>query len=152
MIAGCKNSHIPESVTSLETYCFRGCSSLTSVTIPNSVKILGHFCFSDCSSLKSITMLPPTPPAAGADIFDGTPLKAVYVADEEAKKRYKVEKPWNAYEIIALNNGIENAQMGENVAGMTGYYDLNGRRIGGKQSGLVIVRYSDGSTRKMMVK
>ena len=80
------------------------------------------------------------------------PLKAVYVADEEAKKRYKVEKPWNAYEIIALNNGIENAQMGENVAGMTGYYDLNGRRIGGKQGGPVIVRYSDGSTRKMMVK
>ena len=42
--------------------------------------------------------------------------------------------------------------MGENVAGMTGYYDLNGRRISGKQSGLVIVRYSDGSTRKVVVK
>ena len=105
-----------------------------------------------CSSLKTITMLPPTPPTVGADIFDEAPMETVYVADEEAKKRYKVEKPWNAYEIIALNNGIENAQMGENVAGMTGYYDLNGRRISGKQSGLVIVRYSDGSTRKVVVK
>ena len=97
-------------------------------------------------------MLPPTPPTVGGYICAETKLETVYVADEEAKTRYEAEEPWNAYEIIALNNGIENAQMGENVAGMTGYYDLNGRRIGGKQGGPVIVRYSDGSTRKVVVK
>ena len=76
----------------------------------------------------------------------------VYVADEEAKTRYAAVEPRNAYEIIALTTGIENAEMGENAAGITGYYDLNGRRVSGKQSGPVIVRYSDGSTRKVVVK
>ncbi|MCI7314990.1 MAG: leucine-rich repeat domain-containing protein, partial [Bacteroidales bacterium] len=47
-IAGCKNSQIPNSVTSLGDRCFYGCSSLTAITIPNSVTSLGDFCFADC--------------------------------------------------------------------------------------------------------
>ena len=76
----------------------------------------------------------------------------VYVADDEAKTRYEAESPWSAYEIIPLNTGVENAQMGTDTARITDCYDLNGRRVSGKQSGPVIVRYSDGSTRKVVVK
>ena len=42
---------IPDSVTSIESYAFRGCSSLTSVTIPDSVTSIGSYAFQDCSSL-----------------------------------------------------------------------------------------------------
>ena len=48
LVAGCKNSQIPNSVTSLGYYCFGDCSSLTSITIPNSVTSLGDWCFQDC--------------------------------------------------------------------------------------------------------
>ncbi|MDE5999214.1 MAG: leucine-rich repeat domain-containing protein [Bacteroidaceae bacterium] len=54
MIAGCKSTSIPPSVTSLGNGCFSGCSSLTSVEIPSSVTSLGNSCFSDCSSLTSV--------------------------------------------------------------------------------------------------
>ena len=100
-------------------------------------------------------MLPPTPPTFtdySTETFYETPLKTVYVTDEEAKTRYEAVEPWNAYEIIALTTGIENTGTKENAAGITGCYDLNGRRVSGKQSGPVIVRYSDGSTRKVVVK
>ena len=33
-----------------------------------------------------------------------------------------------------------------------GYYDLSGRRLASKQRGVNIVRYSDGTSRKIMVK
>ena len=33
-----------------------------------------------------------------------------------------------------------------------GYYDLSGRRLAGKQRGVNIMRYSDGTSRKIMVK
>ena len=79
-------------------------------------------------------------------------MKTVYVADEDAKSLYEVEEPWKAYEIVPLNTGIENAEAGVNDASITGYYDLNGRKVTGKQSGPVIVRYPDGTTRKVMVK
>ena len=54
MIAGCKNTTIPNSVTSLEWACFGGCTGLTSITIPNSVTSLGDECFRDCTGLTSI--------------------------------------------------------------------------------------------------
>ena len=56
MIAGCKNTTIPNSVTSLGNRCFFGCTGLTSVTIPNSVTSLGGSCFSGCTGLTSITI------------------------------------------------------------------------------------------------
>ena len=45
---------IPDSVTSIGEYIFRGCSSLTSITIPDSVTSIGEYAFYDCSSLKSV--------------------------------------------------------------------------------------------------
>jgi hypothetical protein len=47
---------IPNSVTSIGSSAFRGCSKLTSVTIPNSVTSIGDYAFDGCSSLSSITI------------------------------------------------------------------------------------------------
>ena len=171
LIAGCKNSQIPNSVTSLGSACFSGCSSLTSITIPNSVTSLGNACFENCSSLTAITipnsvtslgwgcfsgcssltaiyMLPSTPPSTGDWIFDNTPL--VYVVDEDAKTAYQAHKPWKAYEIVVIPTGIEEVETDKTAPTIVGYYDLNGKLINGKQRGAVIVRYSDGTTRKML--
>lgn len=54
LIAGCKNTVIPNGVTYIDNYAFSGCSDLTSVNIPNSVKTLGQNAFYDCKSLTSV--------------------------------------------------------------------------------------------------
>ncbi|MCM1350162.1 MAG: leucine-rich repeat protein [Prevotella sp.] len=56
LIAGCKNTVIPNSVTSIAEGAFSGCSSLTSVVIPESVTSIGYDAFSGCSSLTSIVV------------------------------------------------------------------------------------------------
>ncbi len=56
LILGCKNSTIPNSVTSIGDYAFSGCSGLTSITIPNSVTSIGSWAFDGCSALTSITI------------------------------------------------------------------------------------------------
>ena len=56
LIAGCKNTVIPNSVTSIGDCAFEDCSGLTSIEIPNSVKSIGSGAFSFCSGLTSITI------------------------------------------------------------------------------------------------
>ena len=54
LIAGCKNTVIPNSVTSIGYGAFSGCEGLTSITIPNSVTRIGERAFSKCRGLTSV--------------------------------------------------------------------------------------------------
>ncbi len=47
---------IPDGVTSIGDYAFRGCSGLTSITIPDGVTSIGDGAFCGCSGLTSITI------------------------------------------------------------------------------------------------
>ena len=56
LIAGCKNTIIPEGVTSIGSWAFSDCSGLTSINIPNSVTSIGWSAFWGCSGLTSINI------------------------------------------------------------------------------------------------
>ncbi len=56
LIAGCKNTVIPNSVTSIGENAFFGCEGLTAISIPESVIIIGGFAFDGCIGLTSITI------------------------------------------------------------------------------------------------
>ena len=98
-------------------------------------------------------MLPSTPPSTEDGIlFYDTPLETVYVVDEDAKTAYQAQEPWNNYAIVVMPTGIEELETHKTASTIVGYYDLSGRPINGKQRGAVILRYSDGTTRKVLVK
>ncbi len=56
LISGCKNTIIPNSVTSIGENAFYECSGLTSVTIPNSVTSIGNNAFYECLGLTRLTI------------------------------------------------------------------------------------------------
>ena len=64
LITGCKNTIIPNSVTSIGDYAFYDCSGLTSVTFGSSVTSIGDNAFCGCSNIQEVTSYASTPPAA----------------------------------------------------------------------------------------
>ena len=68
LIAGCKNTVIPNDVTTVGEDAFFGCTSLTSVTIPDSVTSIGDFAFCGCTSLASVT-IPDSVTSIGFEAF-----------------------------------------------------------------------------------
>ena len=56
LIAGSKNTTIPNSVTDIGIEAFRDCSGLTSITIPNSVTNIEYSAFYGCDGLTSVTI------------------------------------------------------------------------------------------------
>ena len=72
---------IPDSVTSIGSYAFSGCTSLTSVTIPDSVPSIGEYTFDCCASLTSVT-IPDSVTRIGWYAFYGcTSLTSVTIPD-----------------------------------------------------------------------
>ena len=56
LVAGCKNTIIPNNVTEIERVAFGNCTSLLAMTIPDSVIWISDAVFSYCSSLTSINV------------------------------------------------------------------------------------------------
>jgi len=61
---------IPNSVTSIGSRAFAGCTGLTSLTIPNSVTSIGVYAFEGCTGLTSLT-IPNSVTSIGANAFNG---------------------------------------------------------------------------------
>lgn len=88
---------IPNSVTSIGSYAFYGCSSLTSVTIPNSVTSIGIGAFYNCSSLTSVT-IPNSVTSIGDSAFsDCYGLTSVTIGDIEYKPKTVINSKCKAY-------------------------------------------------------
>ena len=54
LVAGCKNTVIPNSVTGIGNNAFEGCTGFTSVEIGNNITSIGDYAFAGCSCLTSV--------------------------------------------------------------------------------------------------
>ena len=86
---------IPNSVTSINGYAFKYCSSITSITIGNSVTSIGESAFRSCSSLTSVTSLSCTPPSCGSQVF--TTSEKTLVVPSISMDAYKKRSTWKDF-------------------------------------------------------
>ena len=116
LVVGCKNTIIPNSVTTIGDYAFNGCNDLTNLTIPNSVTSIGSYVFDDCSGLTSIT-IPKSVTSIGIRVFEGcSGLTSMKV--ESGNSKYDSRNNCNA--IIETNsnkliNGCKNTTIPNTV-------------------------------------
>ncbi len=77
LIQGCKNTFIPNSVTTIGKAAFFYCDGLTSIEIPNSVTTIEEAAFYGCSNLEKIYMMSSVPPAVDRGNFIDTQYESV---------------------------------------------------------------------------
>ncbi|MBR5745481.1 MAG: leucine-rich repeat domain-containing protein, partial [Muribaculaceae bacterium] len=143
---------IPGSVTEIGRSAFYKCSGLKSVEIPNSAQTIGLYAFYDCSSLTSITNHATIPQTINANVFTGVDkTKCKLNVWHESVDKYKKAEVWKDFLINDLG-GVEGVEADAAAKEVEGYYDLRGIRLAEPSRGqVVIVRYTDGTARKIIV-
>ena len=143
---------IPSGVTSIDSEAFRGCSGLTSLTIHSGVTSIGNYAFEGCSGLTSIYVYPEKTPKLGTDIFSGCDAKKckVYVPTGTYDDYWLSEFGYfeNIEEFDATD--IDNVTTASDAKEVS-RYSVNGQRLSAPAKGLNIVKYSDGSVKKVVV-
>ena len=68
LITGCKNTIVPDDITTIGISAFENCSNLTEITLPTSLETIGEYAFLNCYGLTTINAAGETPP----DIYGNT--------------------------------------------------------------------------------
>ena len=150
--SGLTSLAIPSSVTLIDDYAFRGCCGLTSLALPSSVTLIDDYAFAYCSGLTSIYVYPEKVPILRKDTFSGCDAKncTVYVPTGTYDDYWLSDFGYfeNIVEFDAT--GIDKVTT-SNDAKELSRYSVNGQRLSAPTKGLNIVKYSDGSVKKVAV-
>ena len=143
---------IPSSVTSIGREAFYCCCGLTSLSIPSSVTSIGDYAFEGCSGLTSIYAYPEKLPKLGTGVFYRCDAKncTVYVPIGTFGDYWLSEFGYfeNIVEFDAT--GIDKVTTSTDAKELS-RYSVNGQRLSAPAKGLNIVKYSDGSVKKVVV-
>ena len=149
---GLTNFTIPSGVTSIGHGAFFCCYGLISLTIPSSVTAIGSRAFNDCSGLTSIYAYMEKLPETGSNLFLGCDEKkcTVYVLKGTYDDYFVSEFGFFSHIVEFDATGIDKTTTSTDVEEIS-RYSLNGQRLVGPTKGLNIVKYSDGSVKKVAV-
>ncbi len=150
----------PNSIKTIGSYAFSNCTRLTSLTLGSSCSSVDSNAFSGCTALEELYSKNPSTPSITGDTFDGVDKQTcVLYVPTGSLNVYWLHTYWTEFFNIKEmyfdpnddTDGIEgvNSIVEQDIVG---YYGIDGRQLNAPQHGINILRYSDGTTKKVLVK
>ena len=145
---------LPAGITEIGIGAFYGCRGLTSLTLPAGITEIGWSVFYDCSGLTSIYVYAEKVPVIDSFAFWGVDAKkcTLYVP-MGTRDDYRHSDFGDYFENIVEFDatGIDKTTTSTDVEEVA-RYSVNGQRLSAPTKGLNIVKYSDGSVKKVAVR
>ena len=150
--SGLTSLTLPAGITSIDYGTFWGCSGLTSLTLPASITSIGSCAFDGCSGLASIYVYAEKVPKMNSDAFKGCDAKkCILYVPKGTYDDYWLSDFGYFENIVEFDaTGIDKTTTSTDVKEVS-RYSVNGQRLVGPTKGLNIVKYSDGSVKKVAV-
>ena len=150
--SGLTSLNLPAGITSIYYNAFYGCSGLTSLTLPAGITSIGEYAFRGCSGLTSIYVYSEKVPKMGTDVFKGCDAnKCTVYVPKGTYDDYRISEFGYFENIVEFDpTGIDKTTTSTDVEEVS-RYSVNGQRLVGPTKGLNIVKYSDGSVKKVAV-
>ena len=154
--AGCSgltSLTLPAGITEIGWHAFEGCSGLTSLTLPAGITEISDDAFWGCSGLTSIYVYAEKVPEIGDEVFERVDAKkcTLYVP-MGTRDDYRLSDFGDYFENIVEFDvtGIDKTTTSTDVEEVA-RYSVKGQRLSAPTKGLNIVKYSDGSVKKVAV-
>ena len=150
--SGLTSLTLPDGVTEIGQSAFSACSGLTSLTLPSNITEIGEWAFSNCSGLASIYVYAEKVPKMAEDVFKGCDATKciLYVPkgtyDDYFISNFGYFENIEEFEVTGIGKPTTSTDAKE-----LSRYSVNGQRLVGPTKGLNIVKYSDGSVKKVVV-
>lgn len=125
---------------------------ITSVVIPSTITEMGKYAFQNCRDLTSVYISWPTPISAGS-AFSGVGIsKCTLYVPQGTEQDYWLADVWGDFGNIVEYDptGIDRVTTSTDAKELS-RYSVNGQRLSAPSKGLNIVKYSDGSVKKVAV-
>ena len=112
---------IPNSVTSIGSYAFYGCTSLTSVEIPDGVTSIDWHAFSNCTNLTSI-IIPNSVTSVGSSAFEYcTSLTSITIPDSVKSIGNWAFDHCKSLTSVTIGNSVTSVTIGNSVTSIGSY-------------------------------
>jgi hypothetical protein len=161
----CNNVETLEFNASLDTIgarSFYPLHNLKAVILPSSIKYLGRYAFEDCEKLHAVYARMKMPCNLVNNEFKSIPSDAILYVPVGCKENYE-RAGWGKYfvQIIEMEEAEQKQEFDKIATGIStvkaddgvkpsGWYDLQGRRLTEPRKGVNIIRYNDGTARKVL--
>ena len=125
---------------------------ITSVVIPSTITTLGKYVFQNCRDLTSVTVSWQSPISAGSAFYGVDRSKCTLYVPQGTEQDYWLADVWGDFgKIVEYDpTGIDKVTTSTDAKELS-RYSVNGQRLSAPAKGLNVVKYSDGSVKKVVV-